>query len=68
MYIYLCIYLSIAGHIARMGERRGEYMLLPEGRRLLERPRHKWKNNIKMVFETYNGVIVWIDRAQDRDR
>jgi hypothetical protein len=34
-----------------MGERRGAYRVLvgkPEGRRLLERPRHRWGDNIKM--------------------
>jgi hypothetical protein len=36
-----------------MRERRGVYRVLvgkPEGRRLLERPRHKWEDNIKMDF------------------
>ena len=37
-----------AGHVARMGERRGAYRALvwkPEGRRPLGRPRHKWEDN-----------------------
>jgi hypothetical protein len=37
--------------VARMGERRGAYRVLvskPEGRRPLERPRHRWEDNIKM--------------------
>jgi hypothetical protein len=32
------------------GVRRGAYRVLvgkPEGRRTLERPRHRWENNIK---------------------
>jgi hypothetical protein len=32
-------------HVARMGEKRNAYRLLigkPEGRRPIERPRHKW--------------------------
>ena len=40
-----------AGHVARMGERRGVYRVLvikPEGKRPLGRPRHRWENNIKM--------------------
>jgi hypothetical protein len=40
-----------AGHVARMGERRGAYGALvwkPEGRRPLERPRRRWENNIKV--------------------
>jgi hypothetical protein len=43
--------LRWAGHVARMGERRGAYRALvgkPEGRRLLERPRRRWEDNIKM--------------------
>ena len=34
-----------------MGERRGAYWVLvakPGGRRPLETPRHRWKDNIKM--------------------
>jgi hypothetical protein len=43
--------LRWAGHVARMGERRGSYRALvgkPEGRRPLGRPRHRWEDNIKM--------------------
>jgi hypothetical protein len=43
--------LRWAGHVARMGERRGAYRALvekPEGRRPLERPRRRWEENIKM--------------------
>jgi hypothetical protein len=43
--------LRWAGHVARMGERRGAYRALvgkPEGRRILGRPRRRWENNIKM--------------------
>jgi hypothetical protein len=42
---------EMAGHVARMGERRGAYRALvgkPEGRRPLERPRRRWEANIKM--------------------
>jgi hypothetical protein len=45
--------LRWAGHVARMGERRGAYRALvgkPKGRRPLERPRHRWEDNIKMDF------------------
>jgi hypothetical protein len=34
-----------------MGEKRSAYRILvgkPEGKRSLERPRHKWDDNIKM--------------------
>ena len=43
--------LRQAGHVARMGERRGAYRALmgkPEGKRPLGRPRHRWEDNIKM--------------------
>jgi hypothetical protein len=43
--------LRRAGHVARMGERRGAYGVLvgkPEGRRSLGRPRRRWEDNIKM--------------------
>jgi hypothetical protein len=37
------------GHVAHMGERRGVYIVLlekPEGKRLLGKPRRRWKDNI----------------------
>jgi hypothetical protein len=40
-----------AGHVARMGEGRGVYRVLVgrrEGKRLLERPRRRWEDNIKL--------------------
>ena len=40
-----------AGHIARMGERRGVYRVFvgkPEDKRPLGRPRRRWEDNIKM--------------------
>jgi len=40
-----------AGHVARMGERRGLYRVLlgkPEGKRPLGRPRPRWEDKIKM--------------------
>jgi hypothetical protein len=55
-----------------MGERRGAYRTLvgkPEGRRLLERSRRRWEDNIKMDLRDVGfGSIDWIDLAQDRDR
>jgi len=60
-----------AGHVARMGERRGVYRVLvgkPDGTRLLGRPRRRWEDNIKMDFlEVGCGAIDWIELAQDRD-
>jgi len=40
-----------AGHVARVGERRGIHRVLvgePEGKRPLVRPRRRWEDNIKM--------------------
>jgi hypothetical protein len=61
-----------AGHVARMGEGRGGHRLLvgkPEGKRPLERPRHRWEGNIKMdLQEVGGGRGDWMELAQDRDR
>jgi hypothetical protein len=40
-----------AKHVARKGEGRSVYRVLvrkPEGKRPLVKPRHRWKDNIKM--------------------
>ena len=40
-----------AGHVARIGERKGLYRVLvgkPEGKRRFGRPRHRWEDNIKL--------------------
>jgi hypothetical protein len=40
-----------AGHVTRMGERRGVHRVLvrkPEGKRSLGRPRRRWEDKIKM--------------------
>jgi hypothetical protein len=54
-----------------MGERRGAYRVSvgkPEGKRQLERPRHRWEDNIKMDLQEVGcGGMDWIDLAQDRD-
>jgi len=50
-----------AGHVARMGERRGVYRVLmwkPKGKRLLGRPRRKLEDNIKMDLQEVD-VGVW---------
>jgi hypothetical protein len=61
-----------AGHVARMGEVRGAYNILvrrPEGRRLLERPRCRWEDNVKMDLREIGFEDAdWIHWAQDRDR
>ena len=48
-------------HLARMWERRGVYRVLvgiPEGKRPLGRPRHRWEDNIKMNHEEV-GYGAW---------
>ena len=61
-----------AGHVERMGERRGVYRVLvgkPEGKRSLGRPRRRWEDNIKMDLQEVGcGVMDWMELAQDRDR
>jgi hypothetical protein len=52
-----------------MGDRRGAYRVLvekPEGKRPLERPRHRWEDNIKIDLQqirlgggTWTGLI-WL--------
>jgi hypothetical protein len=61
-----------AGHVARVGEERGEYRVLvgkPEGKRPLGGLRRRWVNNIKMDLQEVGcGFMEWIGLAQDRDR
>jgi hypothetical protein len=59
--------LRWAGHVARMGERRGALRALvgkPEGRRPLGRPRRRWEDNIKWIFERVGGGaqtgLIWL--------
>jgi hypothetical protein len=43
-----------AGHVTRMGEKRGAYRILVgrrEGRRPFRRPRRRWDDNIKMNLQ-----------------
>jgi hypothetical protein len=40
----------------------------PEGRRLLGRPRRRWKDDIRMDLQEVGcGGMDWIEQAQDRD-
>ena len=61
-----------AGHVARMGERRGVYRVLvgkPEGKRPLGRPRRRWEDNIKMdAQEVGCGGKDWSELVQARHR
>jgi hypothetical protein len=41
----------------------------PEGKRPLERPRHRWENNIKLDFRQVGWYgMDWINLAEDRDQ
>jgi hypothetical protein len=61
-----------AGNVARMGEGRGVYGVLVgkhEGKRPLERPRHRWETNIKMDLQEVGcGGMDWMELVQDRNR
>jgi len=54
-----------AGHVVRMGERRGIYRVLlgrPEGKRPHGRPRHRWEDDISMdLLEVGCGGMDWIE-------
>ena len=55
-----------AGHVTRMGERRGVYRVLvwkPEGKRLLGRPRRRWEDNIKMDLQELGCGGYGLDRG-----
>jgi hypothetical protein len=60
-----------AGHVARMGERRGVYRVLvgkPEGKRSLGRRRCRYEDTIKMDLQEVGcGDMDWIKLAHDRD-
>jgi hypothetical protein len=60
-----------AGHVVDMSERRGICGVLvgePKEKKLLERPRHRWEDNIKInLQEVVCGGMDCIKLAQDRD-
>ena len=64
--------MRLAGHVARMGEERGVCSVLvgkPELGRPLERPRHRWVDNIRMDLQEVGcGYMDWIGLVQDRDK
>ena len=57
--------MRLAGHVARMGERRDRNLVgKPEGKRPLGRPMRRWEDNIKMDLEevrwgAWTGLI-WL--------
>jgi hypothetical protein len=49
-----------AGHVAHMLEKRNAYKILarkPEEKRPLERPRHRWENNIRVDLREQCGKV-----------
>ena len=61
-----------AGHVARLGEKRGVCRVLvgiPEEKRRLGRPRIRWEDNIKIDLQEVGcGGMDWIELVQVRDR
>jgi hypothetical protein len=61
---------EMAGHVARIGEKRNTYKLLvrtPEGKRLLGRSNRRWVDNIRMdPGEVGWGDMDWIGLDQIR--
>ena len=64
--------LRWARHVARMEKSRKSFRVLVgklEGRRPLERPRRRWKDNNKLdLREVGCDPGEWIDLAEDRDQ
>ena len=64
--------MRLAGHLARIGQRRGLYGVLvgkPEGKRSLGRPRCRYEDNIKIDLQVMGcGSMYWMNLSQDRDR
>jgi hypothetical protein len=62
--------VKLAGHVARMGEKRNAYRILvekPEGKRSLGRPKRRWVDNIKIYLREirWDGMD-WINLDQWR--
>ena len=64
--------MSWAGHVARMGEKRGIYRILvgkTEGRRPLGTLKLRCEDNIKMNLKELGcGGVDWIELVPNRDR
>ena len=58
--------MTWVGHVGHMGDRICEYRVLvgrPEGKKPLEKRRHKWEDNIKIYHQIYR-----IRLAQEWDK
>jgi len=57
------------GMYGRQGRCTQGMVRRPGGKRAFGRPRHRWKDNIKMdLKEVGRGGMNWIDLVQDRER
>jgi len=58
--------------VSRMEDKRDAYRFMvgrPEGKRPLERPKHRWEDNTKIDLKEVGwGDMDWIDLAQETDR
>ena len=72
VWVIKCRRIRWARHVASIGERRDVYWVLvgkSEGKRPLERTRHRWEHNNKMDLQEVGcGGMDWIQLAQHRDR
>ena len=63
--------LRWVGHVARMEEGRSAFKVLTgksTGKRPLERPRRRWKDNIRKDLEEISlNAGNWVDSVQDRN-
>jgi hypothetical protein len=63
--------MEVKGHIACMGGMRNAYrdfVVKPEGKTPIGRPRRRWEDNIKMELRDIGwGGMDWIQVAQDKD-
>jgi hypothetical protein len=61
---------EMGGACSTYGESRNVYRILVgkyEGKKPVGRPRHRWKNNMKISLEEVRlGGMDWIDVAKDR--
>ena len=62
-----------AGHIARMGERKGPYRILvgtPERKWSLGSPRRRWKDNIRMDLQEvgWGNGLIYLSQNRDLQR
>ena len=62
----------MAVHVARLWKGRGAYRVWVgryDGKRLLGRPRRRWKDNIEFYLQNIGwGFVDWIALTQDTDR